>query len=64
VTRVTTMGEFAASIAHEVSQPIAGVLLNGTSSLRWLARMRIPRASARSVRRSTASSGTATERVR
>ncbi len=64
VTRVTTMGEFAASIAHEVSQPIAGVLLNGTSSLRWLARMRIPRASARSVRRSTSSSGTATGRVR
>jgi C4-dicarboxylate-specific signal transduction histidine kinase len=37
VTRVTTMGELAASIAHEVSQPIAGVVINGTACLRWLA---------------------------
>jgi GAF domain-containing protein len=40
VTRVTTMGELAASIAHEVNQPIAGVLLNGNASLRWLARVK------------------------
>ncbi|HEX4166723.1 MAG TPA: AAA family ATPase, partial [Bryobacteraceae bacterium] len=39
VTRVTTMGELAASIAHEVSQPIAGVITNGDSCLRWLAQM-------------------------
>jgi GAF domain-containing protein len=39
VTRVTTMGELAASIAHEVSQPIAGVMLNGTSCIRWLDRI-------------------------
>lgn len=38
VTRVTTMGELAASIAHEVNQPIAGVVLNGNACLRWLAR--------------------------
>ncbi|HEY0792455.1 MAG TPA: AAA family ATPase [Chthoniobacterales bacterium] len=37
VTRVTTMGELAASIAHEVNQPIAGVVLNGNACLRWLA---------------------------
>jgi PAS domain S-box-containing protein len=37
VTRVMTMGELAASIAHEVNQPIAGVVLNGTACLRWLA---------------------------
>jgi signal transduction histidine kinase len=36
VTRVTTMGELAASIAHEVSQPISGVIINATTSLRWL----------------------------
>ncbi|MEO8353472.1 MAG: ATP-binding protein, partial [Chthoniobacteraceae bacterium] len=36
VTRVTTMGELAASIAHEVNQPIAGVVLNGNACLRWL----------------------------
>jgi PAS domain S-box-containing protein len=39
VTRVTTMGELAASIAHEVSQPIAAVITNGGSCLRWLAQM-------------------------
>ncbi|MGB8169699.1 MAG: PAS domain-containing protein [Chthoniobacteraceae bacterium] len=38
ITRVTTMGELAASIAHEVNQPIAGVVLNGNACLRWLAR--------------------------
>jgi len=38
VTRVTTMGELAASIAHEVNQPIAGVVINGNACLRWLAR--------------------------
>jgi PAS domain S-box-containing protein len=37
VTRVTTMGELAASIAHEVNQPIAGVVINGNACLRWLA---------------------------
>ena len=37
VTRVTTMGELAASIAHEVNQPIAGVVLNANACLRWLA---------------------------
>ena len=37
VTRVTTMGELAASIAHEVNQPIAGVMLNGNACVRWLA---------------------------
>jgi PAS domain S-box-containing protein len=39
VSRVTTMGELAASIAHEVSQPIAAVITNGGSCLRWLAQM-------------------------
>jgi PAS domain S-box-containing protein len=37
VTRVMTMGELAASIAHEVNQPIAGVVMNASSCLRWLA---------------------------
>jgi C4-dicarboxylate-specific signal transduction histidine kinase len=34
VTRVSTMGELAASIAHEVSQPVVGVLTNGNAGLR------------------------------
>jgi signal transduction histidine kinase len=31
------MGELAASIAHEVNQPLAGIVTNGNASLRWLA---------------------------
>jgi len=38
VTRVTTLGEMAASIAHEVNQPLAGVVANAEASLRWLDR--------------------------
>jgi PAS domain S-box-containing protein len=38
VTRLTTLGELTASIAHEVNQPLAGVIGNGTASLRWLSR--------------------------
>ncbi|NKE73774.1 PAS domain-containing protein [Nitrospiraceae bacterium HYJII51-Mn-bac16s-1-B09] len=37
VTRVTTLGELAASIAHEVNQPLSGVVINGNACLRWLA---------------------------
>ncbi|HXJ77799.1 MAG TPA: PAS domain S-box protein [Candidatus Methylomirabilis sp.] len=37
VTRVTTMGELASSIAHEVNQPLAAVITNGNAGLRWLA---------------------------
>jgi PAS domain S-box-containing protein len=36
VSRVTMMGELAASIAHEVSQPLAGIVTNANASLRWL----------------------------
>jgi PAS domain S-box-containing protein len=35
--RVTTMGELTASVAHEVSQPIAASLTNAKTCLRWLA---------------------------
>jgi C4-dicarboxylate-specific signal transduction histidine kinase len=37
VVRITTTGELAASIAHEVNQPLAGVVTNGNACLRWLA---------------------------
>ena len=37
VNRVTTMGQMTASIAHEVSQPIAASLVNAQAALRWLA---------------------------
>jgi C4-dicarboxylate-specific signal transduction histidine kinase len=38
VTRITTLGELAASIAHEVSQPLAAVVANAEAGLRWLRR--------------------------
>jgi PAS domain S-box-containing protein len=38
VTRVTALGEMTASIAHEVSQPLAGVVANAEAGLRWLDR--------------------------
>ena len=37
VSRLTTMGELAASIAHEVNQPLTGVINNGSACLRLLA---------------------------
>jgi PAS domain S-box-containing protein len=37
VTRVTTMGELAASIAHEINQPLAGVVTSANAGLNWLA---------------------------
>ena len=38
VTRVMTMGELTASIAHEINQPLAAMVSNGNACLRWLAR--------------------------
>ncbi len=38
VARLTTMGELAASIAHEINQPLTGVLANGNAGLQWLNR--------------------------
>ena len=37
VSRLTTMGGFAASIAHEVNQPLMAVVTNADTCLRWLA---------------------------
>jgi len=34
--RVATMGQLAASIAHEVNQPIAATVTNAQAALRWL----------------------------
>jgi C4-dicarboxylate-specific signal transduction histidine kinase len=36
--RVATMGELTASIAHEVNQPIAALLTNAETAVRWLTR--------------------------
>ncbi len=37
-SRVSTLGELATSIAHEVRQPLGAIVLNGNTSLRWLER--------------------------
>ena len=38
VTRMTTMGELVASIAHEVNQPLGAIVSNGHACVRLLAR--------------------------
>jgi C4-dicarboxylate-specific signal transduction histidine kinase len=38
VSRVTTMGELVASIAHEVNQPLGAIVTNGSACLRLLSR--------------------------
>ena len=36
VTRVTTLGELAASIAHEINQPLAAIIADANACLHWL----------------------------
>ena len=38
VTRLTTVGEMAASIAHEINQPLGAMVTSGNACLRWLAK--------------------------
>ncbi|WP_224031113.1 trifunctional serine/threonine-protein kinase/ATP-binding protein/sensor histidine kinase [Paraburkholderia caribensis] len=38
INRATTMGELAASLAHEVNQPITGAIAYASACLRWLDR--------------------------
>jgi PAS domain S-box-containing protein len=37
VARLTTLGELTAAIAHEVNQPLTGLVSSGNAGLRWLA---------------------------
>ena len=37
VSRLTWLGEFAASVAHEVRQPLTSIMMNARSCLQWLA---------------------------
>jgi PAS domain S-box-containing protein len=37
VARVAILGEMAASIAHEINQPLGAIVNNASASLRWLA---------------------------
>jgi C4-dicarboxylate-specific signal transduction histidine kinase len=36
--RISTLGEVATSIAHEVKQPLAAIVTNGETALHWLSR--------------------------
>jgi signal transduction histidine kinase len=38
INRVSMMGELAASLAHEIKQPIAAVAINAEACLRWMQR--------------------------
>jgi PAS domain S-box-containing protein len=38
VTRVTTLNEMVASIAHEVNQPLSAIITNAEAGLRWLSK--------------------------
>ncbi len=38
VARIATLGELTTTIAHEVNQPLTGIVTNGEACLRWLDR--------------------------
>jgi signal transduction histidine kinase len=38
VMQMMAMGEMAASIAHEINQPLGAIVANGNATLRWLSR--------------------------
>jgi PAS domain S-box-containing protein len=38
VARLTTVGAMAATIAHEINQPLAAIVANGSAGFRWLDR--------------------------
>ena len=42
VARVTTLGELAASIAHEINQPLAAIVADANACLNWLGADRPP----------------------
>jgi len=44
VTRVMTLGQLAASIAHEINQPLGAVVNNASACLRWLAAQNVEEA--------------------
>jgi PAS domain S-box-containing protein len=56
-TRLTTMGELAGSIIHEINQPLAAVVGNAQVCLRWLNRDRPDLAEAREAAASLAKDG-------
>ena len=47
ITRVTTLGELAASIAHEINQPLAAIVADANACLHWLDADPVPLAQVR-----------------
>jgi PAS domain S-box-containing protein len=68
VTRVMALGELAASIAHEVNQPLAAVVANAAACLRWLDRetpnLEEARGTVRSIIKDGSRAGEVIQRVR
>jgi PAS domain S-box-containing protein len=46
VTRVATLGEMTASIAHEINQPLGAIVNSASACLRWLEAQKLEEASA------------------
>jgi two-component system, LuxR family, sensor kinase FixL len=63
INRVMTLGELTASIAHEINQPLAGILANGAACLQWLGRQPPELEEARSSVHSMISDGRRTSEV-
>lgn len=38
VARISVLGEFAASVAHEINQPLAAITTNSGAAIRWMAK--------------------------
>jgi PAS domain S-box-containing protein len=50
VTRLTTLGELTASIAHEINQPLGAMVNSANACMRWLAAQNLERAQQSAVR--------------
>jgi PAS domain S-box-containing protein len=44
VSRVTTLGELSASIAHEINQPLAALVADASACIRWIAAQNLDQA--------------------
>lgn len=68
ISRVMTIGEMTASIAHEVNQPLAAVHIHGQACLRWLAHepadINEARAAAARIIEDSSRAGAVIERIR
>jgi len=50
INRVTAMGQLAASITHEINQPLAAIVSSANACVRWLAAQNLERAQQSAVR--------------